>query len=59
MSKSTQNLHGVIGDYMREIDKIKRQAQVKAMTKKEKITKMTRWRKKIREATLELQKNAW
>lgn len=54
--RSTQNLHTVIGDYFREIDKIKRNEK---LAEKTRVSRILAWRNKIRQVTLTLQKMKW
>ena len=57
MSKSTTKLHGLIGDYMREIDKIKSKAQLpeKNLTAGQ-LGKIKQFRKLIASTAKALQK---
>lgn len=60
MGRNTQALHSVIGDYMREIEKIERlQGAAKKMTKTRRIQRIIAFRKKIRQAAIKLQKMSW
>lgn len=54
--RATQNLHAVIGDYFREIEKIKQNAK---LAEKTRVTRIMAWRQKIRKVVLTLQKGSW
>lgn len=57
MSKSTNKLHGLIGDYLREIEKIKKAANDKQLPKI-KADKVKSLRKMIVETANKIQKGA-